>query len=113
MSYNGWENYETWCVKLWMDNEYGSYQHWSSKAEEIYRDADWDLDVAVSKLADQLKESHEEGNPVEGGLWGDLMTTCLQRVGWREIAESFLEDVEVEEEDEEDEEEEEEIVVNW
>ena len=26
MSYNGWTNYETWAVKLWMDNEEGSYE---------------------------------------------------------------------------------------
>ena len=26
MSYNGWTNYETWNVALWMDNDEGSYQ---------------------------------------------------------------------------------------
>ncbi len=26
MSYNGWTNYETWNVALWMDNDYPSYQ---------------------------------------------------------------------------------------
>ncbi len=24
--YNGWTNYETWNVNLWIDNEYGSYK---------------------------------------------------------------------------------------
>ena len=25
MSYNGWANYETWNVALWLDNDYESY----------------------------------------------------------------------------------------
>ena len=24
-TYNGWKNYETWNVKLWLDNEQGTY----------------------------------------------------------------------------------------
>lgn len=25
MTYEGWENYETWNVSLWLNNEYGIY----------------------------------------------------------------------------------------
>ena len=25
MSYNGWANYPTWCVALWLDNDEGTY----------------------------------------------------------------------------------------
>ena len=25
-TYNGWTNYETWAVGLWIDNEQGSYR---------------------------------------------------------------------------------------
>ena len=38
MSYNGWTNYETWNVALWMDNDEESYQiARSSKNYEEYR----------------------------------------------------------------------------
>jgi hypothetical protein len=26
--HNGWANYETWCVHLWLSNEEGSYRYW-------------------------------------------------------------------------------------
>ena len=25
--YNGWKNYETWCVALWIGNDEGSYNY--------------------------------------------------------------------------------------
>jgi hypothetical protein len=32
--YNGWNTYETWAVKLWLDNEEGSYRYWTEQARE-------------------------------------------------------------------------------
>jgi len=26
-TYNGWTNYQTWAVKLWMDNDEGAYRY--------------------------------------------------------------------------------------
>lgn len=33
--YQGWTNYETWAVKLWMDNEEPSYLHWKETTRAI------------------------------------------------------------------------------
>jgi hypothetical protein len=33
MSYNGWTNYETWAVSLWLGNEESSYRHWAYTAQ--------------------------------------------------------------------------------
>src|SRR4051794_18704009 len=30
--YNGWANYETWCVHLWLTNEEESYRYWREEA---------------------------------------------------------------------------------
>jgi hypothetical protein len=35
--YNGWTNYETWLVALWIDNEQGTY----GMRQELAQDA-WD-----------------------------------------------------------------------
>ena len=34
--YNGWTNYETWAVNLWIDNDQGSYTYWREQACSHY-----------------------------------------------------------------------------
>jgi hypothetical protein len=105
---NGWTNYETWVVKLWMDNEEGNYLYWREQAEQIFEDnpdtfhvdhlgvvAGIDDDNSGERarlLADQLKEQHEEALPKLEGFAADLMSAALSEVDWEEIAESLLND---------------------
>jgi hypothetical protein len=96
MSYNGWKNYETWAVKLWLDNEEGSYYAMRELAEEYRHEDAW-------KLGDAIKDWHEEFMPDLGAsLWSDLLTSAFEEVDWREIAEAYIEDLDPEEEEEED-----------
>ncbi len=37
--YNGWKNYETWSVKLWIDNDQGSEQYWNEVAQEVWEES--------------------------------------------------------------------------
>ena len=89
--YNGWFNYETWLVKLWIDNDQGSQSYWQEQAEEFYKvDAD-----DCSGLADALKEHHEEylsSIMPDSGFAADLMSAAMSEVNWREIAESLIND---------------------
>jgi hypothetical protein len=87
--YNGWSSYETWVVKLWLDNEEPSYRHWTEQARRWHG-----RDGAKSRLADQLKEELADGSPAnEPTVYGDLMNAALEDVNWLEIAESYLEDL--------------------
>jgi hypothetical protein len=88
-TYNGWANYPTWNVALWMDNEEGSYLH----ARELGREAieantneSLDRDGAVYDLATTLQEWHEESVPELGGFAADLHGWAMRHVDWREIA---------------------------
>lgn len=38
-TYNGFTNYETWAVSLWLGNEYASYQYWRDVAREEWKRA--------------------------------------------------------------------------
>lgn len=107
--YNGWANYETWCVHLWLTNEEGSYRYWREEAERQSKEArrceevkagTWTVPEARRfRLADQLKSELEEASPTEeASLFSDLLSGALAEVDWHEIAEAFLEEVDPDDE---------------
>lgn len=119
MIYNGYTNYETWCVNLWIDNSEGSHTWWRDAACEAYRSAEANssfsrLEVAVDVLADRLRDFHNTaagdvadrvwlrsgmqhdlaGGCIDGAVFGDLLRSALSEVNWDEIATNLLEGVE-------------------
>ncbi len=94
--YNGWTNYETWLVKLWMDNYQGSHEYWREMAEETFK---VDGQNAKLSLADILKDQHEEHYlevlrhaKQECSWMSDMLGAAMSEVNWHEIAESLLND---------------------
>jgi hypothetical protein len=92
--YNGWKNYETWCVALWINNDQGTQETALEMARENkYRAFErYDLSHA-------LKEWIEEMNPLNDSadLFTDLLNAALSEVDWYEIADSLFEDIKNEE----------------
>ena len=81
MSYNGWKNYETWNVALWIDNEEGSYEERRNMAQ---------CARSVGEYAQKLKEWVEEMAPDLGAsMFADLLGAALSEVDWHEIAEAW------------------------
>ena len=91
--YNGWTNYETWAVKLWIDNDQGSQEYWLEQAQEAH--ATFDDDV-TQNLANQIYQAHADYAAERLGqvsdVFADLLTAALDAVNWREIAASLLEE---------------------
>jgi hypothetical protein len=81
--YNGWSNYETWVINLWLDSEHYVQQYW----QEIARD-----DLSAGRLADILKEEHEEFSPTRGSsdVYSDLLQAALDSANWQEIADHIV-----------------------
>ena len=54
--YNGWCNYETWAVHLWLTNEQSSYFHWRERAKEIAEtnDPNEGIRSALSRFAEEI-----------------------------------------------------------
>ena len=97
-TYNGWTNYETWLVNLWMDNEQGSQEYFLEQAQERYDAAkptqySTTEEVARFVFADWLKEFHEENRPELPGVYGDLLGGALSAVNWDEIARHYIDAV--------------------
>jgi hypothetical protein len=101
--YNGWTNYETWLVNLWMDNSEGDQSYWSEQAQDAWNNAEpgsyeWQTreSEATSALADSLKDWHEQmASDITGiaGVFADLIGSALGSVNWQEIAEHLIAEV--------------------
>lgn len=93
--YNGWKNYPTWVVHLWLTNDETSYDECLRTAGDAIRHSD----TPRVHLADALREWHQEGaesretNVHTGAsVYTDLLGFALDQVDWFEIADAFLED---------------------
>ena len=87
MGYNGWKNYETWVVNLWLSNDRGTYEYMVEIAEEVK-----DEEYPGLRMADILKEDIESGMPSLDGMYGDLLSSAIDAVDFDEIGETFMEE---------------------
>lgn len=97
-TYNGWRNYETWNLALWIDNEQGSYEYWRERARDVYQDAEASKsftrrEQAALDLAHELENEIKENTPTVSDFYADVLTAAIAEVDWREITEHWIEDV--------------------
>lgn len=90
-TYDGWTNYESWLVALWLDNEQGSQE----QAREIATQAASDLaagEAIKSLIEDDVEAVSGWGSAVpQNGMIVDLINAALSRVDWREVGAHFRE----------------------
>lgn len=104
--YNGWTNFETWCASMWITNDAGNYEFWSSRAEEVLRqtfdekeDDEDETEVrraASRALAREIEQSIADAAseilPEPASMLVDLLGASLLRVDEVEIAEHMISD---------------------
>jgi hypothetical protein len=106
-TYNGWENYPTWCTHLWLTNDSHGESYWRGRAADILqRFTDfgppypWQSarDAATHELATVMREELEghaetlieHAALFTGMLMTDLLMHSLGSVNFHEIAEALL-----------------------
>ena len=93
--YNGWPNYETWNVNLWISNDEATDTYFHDLARlysagEGYRG---NRQAATYELSKMLKDCIIDGTPDwPASLYTDLLSASLDKVDFMEIAASLLED---------------------
>lgn len=100
---NGWRNYPTWCVNLWLSNDQDTYEQCREMAQAVAVMRDKELVIAgtiisrdrASVLAERLKDwvHNDLARDLGATFEADLFGWALAHVDWRELAEHYLADV--------------------
>lgn len=87
-TYNGWTNYETWLVKLWLDND----EYLCNELQpELARQSHGDVNDLAEALREYVTDPENGLIPdIPNGLASDLLNAALSEVDWREMSESIL-----------------------
>ena len=104
-TYNGWKNYPTWAVNLWLSNEEPLYRdtlYLTQQTVNLARHHDniaagiWSEEEAVRfTVADAIKAwVNDDLAPDLGATFAaDLLGYALELVDWHEIADAWIESV--------------------
>lgn len=84
-TYNGWTNWETWQINLWLDNEEPLYRE---KQRLLRRLRTWDERTLSDEVIAFCREQFPNGTP-------DMDDPSdMDKVNWDEIVESFKREAE-------------------
>ncbi len=114
-NYNGWTNYPTWAVNLWLSNDQGLNDSTLDVVANYYDGAERDENVLPTmdsagnmrspiwtlaqcqrlRVADALKEWIDElrympSLAIDGSMFADLLGWALSSVNWAELAEGWI-----------------------
>ena len=82
-TYQGWTNYETWAVSLWINQDEAMYRYLRLIAKLPQLGIDKDK---------ALREWVEGMNPLtDGSMFSDLLGRAIGKVNWTEIMNAAME----------------------
>jgi hypothetical protein len=87
--YNGWKNYPTWAVNLWLSNDEGLYNTAREMSREAYAPNRSKADV-IDVLRDWVR--NDLAPDLGASFAADLLGYALDCVDWVEIADAWIED---------------------
>ena len=102
-THNGWKNYSTWVVNLWLSNDEPLYLEALERTREVLRygneysqvvDGIWTVEEACRyTTADMLKNwvTYELAPDLGASFAADLLGYALSEVDWAEIADAWIE----------------------
>ena len=112
-TYNGWKNYETWAVGMFLDGNYdgpGTYygaietvrtqledvQHPTSEYWTVEQSERFGVAEALEDFVEEMTNPHmiDDDHPVQlEGLVADVFGAAMSAVDWHELADAWIESV--------------------
>lgn len=91
-NYNGWSNYETWNLSLWIDNDRNWYREVNDKASALVCDV-LTKDEQIENLRKFIMDLVDEDAPtMDPSFFTDVMNASIREVNFREISRSIIEE---------------------
>lgn len=96
-TYNGWTNYETWLVNVWISNSQSEQEMWQEEALLAVTETAGEScpdGAAIRRLAGSMREAIEDAASeyrLEGML-SDLLNAAISSVNWDELARHYIND---------------------
>jgi len=85
--YNGWENYETWAVNLWLSNDQALYLT-TRELVTMFTEYQFEKEQALREFVEELC-----GPPLQNAsIVSDLLGHSLAQVNWKSIVEALEEE---------------------
>lgn len=93
--YQGWSNYSTWAMNLWIDNDQSALEAAHGVMAEAAL-AEADPTLRAIRAGNALKEFVEGFYPEDlESPWADLLRSGWDDVDWNDIAEHHLKELRV------------------
>lgn len=102
MTYNGYENYQTWAVCSWLNQNGIDYQTAQIQYEELkeicktpqelrIKFADW-LKRQLNRQADYIRRQYQDTEFAYEQILVDLLNDSIEKINWYEVVDSLIED---------------------
>lgn len=93
-NYNGYANYQTWLLKLYLDNDQYTQECYKEMVLQAYEESEKDkyetINCILNYIESELDEMQEESRL--DGLMKDLLISAIEKIDLQEIAETYYSD---------------------
>ena len=89
--YQGWHNYQTWAVNLWLTNDEAHYMR-LREILEFYNETPHGNRMAAECLLTWVEETNPLSNPHDASMFSDILTYALAQVDYLEIVKANREE---------------------
>ena len=88
--YNGWTNYETWCLNSWIDNDREWYRAVNDEAIELVNGGytkDQEIEMLRSFIIDLVQDEEPK---IEVNFYSDVLNASIREVNFWEISTNII-----------------------